>query len=179
MVGTSVREGWLRLREVMRGWGISNPEDLTGWLRRHGFQGASPGHHISGNAQEFLLGQACAVDGRVALLEAVHVQLAMHWGRHVGPRQVQHPPPRSTGGRARLRPIRLGPAGSFELGPFDFGQWGLIRLRPKKISHRYFFDSGQSSPPSPARMLNLVHISGPRFSPPKFHERTPKRGKKE
>ena len=76
----------------MRGWGISTPEDLTGWLRRREFQGASLGHHISANAQEFLLGQACAVDGRVALLEAVYVQLAIHRGSAMDDQFLQRVP---------------------------------------------------------------------------------------
>ena len=39
--------------------------------------------------------------------------------------------------------------GALDLGPCDFGQWGLIRFRPK-TSHRDLFDLGQNSPlPSP------------------------------
>ena len=90
----------------MCGWGISSAEDLTVWLRGHGFPGAARGHHITARAQEFLLSEACAVDGRVALSEAVFVQLAIHRGGQVAvpvcplsqvalrrAREVRKPPP--------------------------------------------------------------------------------------
>ena len=90
----------------MRGWGISSAEDLTMWLRGHGFPGAARAHHITARAQEFLLSEACAVDARVALLEAVYVQIAIHRGRQVAvpvcppaqvplrrAREIRRPPP--------------------------------------------------------------------------------------
>ena len=73
------REGWSALRQVLREWGIEEPNHLTTWLRGQGFPGTSPGNHIS---QEFIMGEASHVDARVALLEGVYVQLAIHMGRH-------------------------------------------------------------------------------------------------
>ena len=65
----ALRVGWSSLTEVMRGWGIQDREDLSIWLRNHGFAGTAPGNHIAARAQEFLLNEAVAVDARVALLE--------------------------------------------------------------------------------------------------------------
>ena len=47
-------------------------------------------------------------------------------------------------GRARLRPIRLGPAWLFELGPFDLGQWGSSTLAKKNLIVIF---STQANPP--------------------------------
>ena len=42
-VSDAVVLGWSSLREVLRSWGIQNREQLTGWLRREGFQASLPG----------------------------------------------------------------------------------------------------------------------------------------
>ena len=47
------------------------------------FPGTNPGNHISARAQEFILGVAIRADARVALLEGVYVQLAIHMGREL------------------------------------------------------------------------------------------------
>ena len=137
--GEAVQEGWLCLRRVMRGWGISTPEDLTGWLRRHGFPGPSPGHHISALAQEFLLGQACAEDGRVALLEAVYVQLAIHRGRQMAvPAGPSQPPLLRRAREARRPPIpqEVPVATWSELDDFNLNQLFLQRVPMlKKCPH--------------------------------------------
>ena len=98
----AVRVGWSSLREVMRGWGIQDREDLSIWLRNNGFAGTAPGNHIATRAQEFLLSEAVVVDAPVALLEAVYVCLTVHMSRQlavessvteVSRRVVQRRPP--------------------------------------------------------------------------------------
>ena len=42
---------WSSLREVMRGWGIQDREDLSIWLRNNGFARTAPGNHIAARAQ--------------------------------------------------------------------------------------------------------------------------------
>ena len=64
----------------MRSSGIRSHHDLSAWLGRQGFPRVSPGNHISGRAQEFVLGEAVSVDARAALLEAVFVTVTIHMG---------------------------------------------------------------------------------------------------
>ena len=59
-------------------------------MRGQGFLAVRPGSHISARAQEFLLSEACRVDGRVALLEAVYVVIAIHMGRGGVVSQIKH-----------------------------------------------------------------------------------------
>ena len=67
--GAAIQTGWLALRAVMRSWGVEAREGLTLWLQSHGSQ---PRHQdIGARAQEAVINEACAVDARVALLEAV------------------------------------------------------------------------------------------------------------
>ena len=73
--------GWSALRAVSRRWEVHEREHLSAWFRRQGFPAVQPGNHISARAQEFLLTEVCQVDGRVALLEAVYVIVAIHMGR--------------------------------------------------------------------------------------------------
>ena len=87
----ALRTGWLSLREVFRGWGIGEPDQLTAWLRRQGFAGTAPGNHIAARDQEFILGEASRLDARVSLLEVVYVKLAIHLGRCLTVPQSQHP----------------------------------------------------------------------------------------
>ena len=69
----------------MRSWGISCTEQLTTWLRSHGFPATRPGHHISARAQDFIIHEACTADARAALLETVFVLITLHQGRGVPP----------------------------------------------------------------------------------------------
>ena len=80
----AVRTGWRALRGVFRLWSIEEREDLTVWLRGHGFAGTRPGNHIAARAQEFILSEACRVDARVALLEVTYVAAVLHIGRMTG-----------------------------------------------------------------------------------------------
>ena len=64
----------------MRSWGINCTEQLTTWLRSHGFPATRPGHHICARAQEFIIHEACTTDARAALLEAVFVWILLHPG---------------------------------------------------------------------------------------------------
>ena len=75
-------DGWNSLRTVMRSWGVFHraDPDAMQWLRGHGFAAAQPGNHISPRAQEFLFGEACRNDARVAF-EAFLVRLTLHMGR--------------------------------------------------------------------------------------------------
>ena len=77
----AVTVGWAALRAVFRSWEVHESEQLSVWMRRQGFPAVRPGSHISARAHEFLLSEACRVDGRVALLEAVYVVIAIHMGR--------------------------------------------------------------------------------------------------
>ena len=60
--------GWAALRAVFRRWEVHEREQLSVWMRRQGFPAV-------------LMSEACRVDGRVALLEAVYVVIAIHMGR--------------------------------------------------------------------------------------------------
>ena len=97
----AARTGCSSPRELMRGWRIQECEDLSIWLRNNGFAGSAAGNHIAARAQEFLLGEAVAIDARVALLEAVHVCLTVHISRQLAvPPPVSEPPSEwSRGGR--------------------------------------------------------------------------------
>ena len=78
------------MRTVFKMWSIHEREDLTGWLRRHGFPGTQPGNHISPRAQEHILTEACRTDARVALSEASYVAVVLHVGRQmVVPRAIE------------------------------------------------------------------------------------------
>ena len=101
----AARTGWLALRQVLRAWHIEEPNHLTGWLRTQGFPGTNPGNHISARVQKFIIGEAIRADARVALLEGVYVQLAIHMGCELGvpqPHLTPSPPvvvgPRATAG---------------------------------------------------------------------------------
>ena len=80
----AVRVGWTALRGVLRMWGVDAQLQLSNWLRNQGFAATRPGHHIPARAQERILSQACEVDARVALLEAVFVTIVLHLGRESG-----------------------------------------------------------------------------------------------
>ena len=80
-VSQAVMLGWSSLRGVLRGWGVLSREDLTGWMRGHGYPGARPGNHITARAQEHLLHHASRVDARVSLLEGAFVTIVLHMGR--------------------------------------------------------------------------------------------------
>ena len=43
------RNGWSALRTVFRMWSVHEREDLTGWLRRHGFPGTQKTHLRQGS----------------------------------------------------------------------------------------------------------------------------------
>ena len=77
-----VRVGFAALRTAMRSWGVSSPLDLSRWLRDQGFASTQPGNHIPARAQEFLFGEACRFDARVAL-EAVFVHVTLHIGEQM------------------------------------------------------------------------------------------------
>ena len=90
---------------VFRSWDVASGEDLTRWLREHGHPGAQPGNHISARAQEHMLQQACGVDARVALLEAVFVVIAVHMGRqdvHATPTINSTPDRPRDGGQSQI-----------------------------------------------------------------------------
>ena len=80
----AVRVGWTALRGVLRMWAVDAQLQLSDWLRNQGFAATRPGHHIPARAQERILSQACEVDARVALLEAVFVTTVLHLGRLSG-----------------------------------------------------------------------------------------------
>ena len=67
----------------MRSWGVSSPPDLSRWLRDQGFASSQPSNHIPARAQEFLIGEACRFDARVALLEGVFVRVTLHMGEQM------------------------------------------------------------------------------------------------
>ena len=66
----------------MRTWSVDNREDLSQWLRSHGFAATQPGNHIPARVQEALSQEVCRIDARVVLLEAMFVQLVLHFGRY-------------------------------------------------------------------------------------------------
>ena len=76
--GEAVRSGWSSLRSVMRTWGVDSSEDLSQWLRSHGFAATQPGDRIPARVQGALSQEVCRTDARVVLLEAVFVQLVLH-----------------------------------------------------------------------------------------------------
>ena len=77
----AVRAGWSALRQVLRVWGIEEPnhDDV---VVGQGFPGTSPGNHISARAQEFTTGEANCVDARVALL-AIHMVVSLLRHNHI------------------------------------------------------------------------------------------------
>ena len=77
-VSQVVTLGWSSLRGVLR---VHSREDLTVWLREHGYPGAQPGNHITARAQEHLFHRASGVDARVSLLEVAFVTIVLHMGR--------------------------------------------------------------------------------------------------
>ena len=99
-ISLAATQGWTALRDVFRVWGISAPEDLTEWMGREGFPRCAAGNHTSARAQEHILSSACAVDGRVALLEAVYFSIAIVAGRQMAPPESRFPV------LARRRPVR-------------------------------------------------------------------------
>ena len=116
----AARTGWLALRQVLRAWYIEEPDNLTDWLRTQGFPGTNPGNHISARAQEFIFGEAIRADARVALLEGVYVQLAIHMGRELVPQP--HPPSPA---------VVLGPRAGFDwslLDEFQIDEIFLFRV---------------------------------------------------
>ena len=80
--GEAVRSSWISLRSVMRTWGVDSREDLSQWSRSHGFAATQPGNHIPTRAPEAQFEEACRIDVRVELLEAVFVRQALYLGRH-------------------------------------------------------------------------------------------------
>ena len=81
--------GWTSLRTAMPSWGITTEQDLSAWLRRHGFPGLQLGNHISARAQEFVLAGGCRFDAPVAMLEAVFVTTTLEFGRQTIPAREQ------------------------------------------------------------------------------------------
>ena len=81
--------GWTALKEVFSAWRITEREELTKWLRSHGFAGRQPGNHISARAQEYILNVARRIDARVALLEVTYVAVVFFVARHMVPAGVQ------------------------------------------------------------------------------------------
>ena len=79
----AVRVGFAVLRTAMRSWGISSPPDLSLWFRDPGFAMIQPGNHIPARAPEFVIGEACRFDARVALLEACYVRVTLHVGQQM------------------------------------------------------------------------------------------------
>ena len=61
------------LRAALRGWGVTEREGLSTWLRNNGFVATTPGNHIAARAQEFIFSEAIATDARVALRKAACV----------------------------------------------------------------------------------------------------------
>ena len=84
--------GFSSPRGVVRGWGIESPDDLSQWLRQHGFQATRPGNHISASGQEHILSLGCGMDARVALLEAVYVIITVEQRSAAGPHGQVCPP---------------------------------------------------------------------------------------
>ena len=79
-VSDAIRNGWA-LREVMRAWRVTTPEELSGWLRSQGFPATRPGQHLSARAQEFIFHEGGVLDARVALLETAFVLITLEQGR--------------------------------------------------------------------------------------------------
>ena len=73
--------GFNVLRATMRSWGISNPEDLSEWLSRHGFPFVRPGNHLSARAQEHIFAVGSRTDARIAIFEAVYVLITVKRSR--------------------------------------------------------------------------------------------------
>ena len=72
-----------------------------------------PGNHIGVRVQKAVINEACAVDARVALLEAVYVSLTIHVGRqmtilHVAPSSAPRSVPQRPQVVGSSRPIRFG-----------------------------------------------------------------------
>ena len=65
----------------MRAWRTSSPPDLSLWFQ--GFAMTQPGNHIPARAQEFVIGEACRFNARVALLEACYVRVTLHVGQQM------------------------------------------------------------------------------------------------
>ena len=105
--------GWAALRAVFRSWEVHEREQLSVWMRRQGFPAVRPGSHISARAQEFLLSEACQVDGRVALLEAVYVVIA-----------IVVPPDRAFGIESRSGQTSPNNECGFQLVAVGSGQFG-------------------------------------------------------
>ena len=99
-ISLAATQGWTALRDIFRAWGISAPEDLTEWMDREGFPRCAAGNHIFARAQEHILSSACAVDGRVALLETVYTATAIVASRQMAPPVSRAPV------LARRRPVR-------------------------------------------------------------------------
>ena len=75
----AVREGWSALRQVLRVWGIEEPNHLTTWLRGRNVSGQP--HLCKGPRVHHGRGQSRRRTSR--LLEGVYVQLAIHMGREL------------------------------------------------------------------------------------------------
>ena len=90
----ALRTGWESLRTVFSSWGIVDHEHLSRWLGEHGFPATQPGNHISARAQEAVLNESCRFDVRVALVEVVCVNVAIHMGRELYPQQHREEVPR-------------------------------------------------------------------------------------
>ena len=96
-------------------------------VENNGFTGTAPGNHIAARAPEFLLGEAVAVNARVALLEAVSVCLTVHMSRQLAVEsRVTEVPRRAVQKRT---PPSTFPEGSWEqLDEVDLTDFSLLRL---------------------------------------------------
>ena len=83
-VSDAIKNGSKALREVMRAWRVTTPEELSGWLRSRGFPATRPGQHLSARAQEFIFHEGGVLDARVALLETAFVLITLEPGRASG-----------------------------------------------------------------------------------------------
>ena len=124
----AVRTGWNALRAVLRGWGVTEREGLSTWLRNNGFAATVPGNHIAARAQEFIFSEAIAADARVALLEAVYVCYTVHVSRQLAVPPTIRESPRSRVVQRRTSPSSF-PDGSWEqMDDLDLSDLFLMRI---------------------------------------------------
>ena len=112
----------------MRSWGISCTEQLTTWLRSHGFPATRPGHHISARAQEFIIHEACRADARLALLETVFVLITLHQGRASGVPPVTRASHTATRRRVSAVPSEVPGRCWEQLDQVNLAEWFLKRI---------------------------------------------------
>ena len=128
-VSDAIGIGWMALREVMRAWRVTTPEELSTWLRNRGFPATRPGQHLSVRAQEFIFHEGCVLDARVAMLETAFVSITLEQGRASGI------PPVSNVGRSATRrtatsaiPPVVPPESWEQLDEVDQSEWFLARI---------------------------------------------------